>query len=47
MIMGLLYKANKKRLPAIEHLTKARVVVETAGQTPMLARIDKALAELK
>ncbi|WP_299889087.1 AAA family ATPase [uncultured Ruegeria sp.] len=47
MIMGLLYKANKKRLPAIEHLTKARVVVETAGQTPMLTRIDKALAELK
>lgn len=46
MILGLLYKARKKRVLAIEHLTKARVIVETAGQTPLLARIDKALAEL-
>nr|WP_321250768.1 AAA family ATPase [uncultured Ruegeria sp.] len=46
MIMGLLYKARKKRQLAFEHLTKARVIVETAGQTPMLARIDAALADL-
>lgn len=46
MIMGLLYKAKKKTPLAIEHLQRARIVVETAGQSPMLARIDAALAEL-
>ena len=46
MIMGLLYKARKKKQLAVEHLTKARVIVETAGQSPMLMRIDGALAEL-
>lgn len=46
MILGLLYKARKKKDLAVEHLTKARVIVETAGQSPMLKRIDGALAEL-
>ncbi|NVO57815.1 AAA family ATPase [Rhodobacteraceae bacterium B1Z28] len=46
MIMGLLYKARKKKLLAIEYLTKARVIVETAGRSPMLTRIDQALTEL-
>jgi len=46
MILGLLYKARKKRDLAVEHLTKARIIVETAGRSPMLTRIDGALAEL-
>ena len=46
MIMGLLYKAKRKKSQAIDHLTRARVIVETAGQSPMLKRIDTALAEL-
>ncbi len=46
MILGLLYKARKKKPLAVEHLTKARVIVETAGQTPLLSRIDEALADL-
>ncbi|MTI02089.1 hypothetical protein E1297_39410 [Roseibium sp. RKSG952] len=46
MIMGLLYKAKKKRPLAVEHLQRARLVVETAGQSPMLTRIDTALNEL-
>lgn len=46
MIIGLLYKAKKKKAQAKDHLTKARVIVETAGQSPMLKRIDAALADL-
>lgn len=46
MIIGLLYKAKKKKPQARDYLTKARVVVETAGRSPMLTRIDAALAEL-
>ncbi|WP_170764894.1 AAA family ATPase [Ruegeria lacuscaerulensis] len=46
MMMGLLYKAKKKKSRARDYLTKARVVVEAAGRSPMLARIDAALAEL-
>ncbi|MCG7521378.1 AAA family ATPase [Ruegeria sp. Ofav3-42] len=46
MIMGLFYKAKKKKSQARDYLTKARVVVETAGRSPMLTRIDAALAEL-
>ncbi len=46
MMMGLLYKAKKKKTQAKDYLTKARVVVESAGRSPMLTRIDAALAEL-
>jgi len=46
MIMGLLYKARKKKSQAKDYLTKARVIVESAGRSPMLSRIDAALAEL-
>ncbi len=46
MIMGLLYKAKKKKQLALKHLTRAQVVVETAGPSPMLTRINDALAEL-
>ena len=46
MIMGLLYKSKKQRRLALEYLTRAKVVVETAGKSPMLTRIHDALAEL-
>ena len=47
MILGLLYKAKKKPALAVQHLTEARRIVSQFGSTPMLARIDAALAELK
>jgi hypothetical protein len=46
MILGLLYKAKKKRLLAIQHLTEARRIEIQFGPTPMLARIKTALAEV-
>ena len=46
MILGLLYKAKKKRALALEHLTKAKEILAPLGQTPMLARVTAALAEL-
>jgi len=47
MILGLLYKAENKPAPAAQHLTKARRILSQFGQTPMLARVDAALAELE
>ena len=46
MILGLLYKIKKKRALALEHLTEAKRILSQFGQTPMLARVDAALAEL-
>ena len=46
MVMGLLYKAKKKRALAIQHLTEARRIMSQSGPTPILAKIDAALAEL-
>ena len=46
MILGLLYKAKKKRALAVQHLTEAKRVASQFGPTAMLARIDAALAEL-
>ena len=46
MILGLLYKAKKKRTLALKHLTAARQILSPFGQTPMLARVEAALAEL-
>jgi hypothetical protein len=47
MILGLLYKAKKKRALAVQHLTDARQILSQFGQTPMLARLNAALAELE
>jgi len=47
MILGLLYKAKNKPAPATQHLTKARRILSQFEQTPMLARVDAALAELE
>ena len=46
MILGLLYKAKKKRALAVQHLNEAKRIEAQFGPTPMLARIDTALAEL-
>jgi class 3 adenylate cyclase len=46
MILGLLYKAKKKRALALQHLTEAKRIVSQSGSTPMLAKIDAVLAEL-
>ncbi len=46
MILGLLYKAKKKRELALEQLTEARRILSQFGQTPTLARVETALAEL-
>jgi hypothetical protein len=44
MILGLLYKIKKRRGLAVQHLTEARRIVSQFGQSPMLARINSALA---
>ena len=46
MILGLLYKVKKKRVPALEHLSEAKRILSQFGQTPILARVEAALAEL-
>lgn len=46
MILGLLYKGRKKRALAIRHLTEADRIFSQFGQTPILARVHAALAEL-
>ena len=46
MILGLLYKIKKKRVLAVQHLTEAKRILSQFGQTPILARVETALAEL-
>ena len=46
MIMGLLYKAKKNPALALQHLTEAKRIISRFGPTPMLAKIDAALAEV-
>ena len=46
MILGLLYKGKGNRALAIRHLTEANRIFSQFGQTPILARVHAALAEL-
>jgi hypothetical protein len=46
MILGLLYKTKKKSALALQHLAEAKRILSQFGQTPVLARIETALAEL-
>ena len=46
MHLGLLYKIKKKRACAVQHLTEAKRILSQFGQTPVLARVETALAEL-
>jgi hypothetical protein len=43
----MLYKSKKKRALALQYLTEASTILSQFGQTPTLARVDTALAELK
>ena len=47
MILGLLYKIKKKDTLAVKHLTEARRILSEFGQSPMLARIETALTEIR
>ena len=46
MILGLLYKAKRKRALAMQHLTKAKQIFSQFGQSPNLALVNAALAQL-
>jgi hypothetical protein len=46
MILGLFYKAKKKPRLAVQHLTEAKRILLQFGRTPILARVEGALAEL-
>ena len=46
MLLGLLYKSKNKRALALKHLTEAKRLLVEVGQTPTLARVDAALADL-
>ena len=46
MILGRLYKIKKKNDLARKHLTEAQRIVAPTGPSPMLTRIEDALAEL-
>ena len=46
MIFGLLYKAKKKRALSVRHLSEAKRILSAFGQTPILTRVETALAEL-
>ena len=46
MILGLLYKGKGKSAHAVQHLTEAKRIFSQFGQTPVLARVDAALAEI-
>jgi AAA ATPase domain/Adenylate and Guanylate cyclase catalytic domain len=46
MILGLLYKTKKKPALAVQHLTEAKRILLQFGQTPVLTRVETALAEL-
>ena len=46
MYLGLLYKAKKKRALAFQHLAEAKRIISQFGPTPLLTKIDAALAEM-
>ena len=47
MILGQFYKVKKKRALAVQHLNEAKRILSKFGPTPILARVDTALAELE
>jgi hypothetical protein len=46
MMLGLLYKIRNNSALAVQHLTEAQRIFSQFGQTPILARVETALAEL-
>lgn len=47
MILGLLDKAKKKPAPAVARLNEAKRIFSQFGPSPILSRVDAALAELR
>ncbi len=47
MILGLLHKLRKRKPQALAHLGKAQAAILPVGASPMLVRIEQALAELQ
>jgi hypothetical protein len=47
MVLGLLSKAKRKPGLAVQHLTEAHRITVQFGPSPMLTKIDAALAELQ
>jgi tetratricopeptide (TPR) repeat protein len=46
MILGLLDRTQRRRESALKHLTEAKRILSQLGQTPILTRVETALAEL-
>jgi hypothetical protein len=46
LLFGLLCKAKKRRALALQQLTEAKRILSQFGQTPILMRVETALAEL-
>jgi len=46
MILGLFYKFKKKRPLAVQHLTEAQRIISQFGPSPLLTRIETALADV-
>jgi len=46
MILGLLDRTKRRRESALEHLTEAKRILSQLGPTPLLARVETALAGL-
>ena len=47
LILGLFYKQRKRRDSAIQHLSEAKRLLSPFGVSPLLARVDAGLAELR
>ena len=47
MIGGLLDKTQRRREPALKHLTEAKRILSQFGENPLLARVETALAGLR
>jgi hypothetical protein len=47
MILGLLDRTQRRREPALKHLTEAKRILSQLGPTPLLARVETALAGLE
>ena len=46
-VLGLLYKLKRNRALAFEHLTEAKRIFSQYGPSPVLTRVETALAELQ
>jgi hypothetical protein len=47
MLLGLLDKRKKRHVTALGHLSEAKRILSQFGQTPILSRVETALAELR